>query len=118
LAGCAPTDRDSVTPGSQVEQRLIQSAIRAYYEQNAVEQNNACNAPLMSGVTRSDAVSRDGDEVVVQVRYKYGNYVSRSSRRTCTGFGNRTFTLTKRDGRFRVIDMTGEVRTTPSWRIW
>lgn len=117
LAACAQTVPSGLAPGSQGEERAILSAIRAYYENNAVEENNSCKAPLLSGVTRSEVVSRDGNDLVVELGYKYANYVNRSSNR-CRGFGNRTFTLTRDGGRFRVIEMTGERRTSPSWRIW
>lgn len=117
LAACAQTAPGTLPPGSQAEQRAILSAIRTYYESNAVEENNACKAPLLDGVTRSEVVSRDGDQLVVELGYRYANTVNRGSRR-CRGFGNRTFTLVRSDGRLRVTDMTGEVRTSPTWRIW
>jgi hypothetical protein len=118
LAACAPTAPGGVPPDSPTEQRLMLSAIKAYYENNAVEQNNACKSPLMDGVTRSDVVSRDGNQLVVQLRYKYSDYTNRrGARQSCSGFGERTFTLTKGQ-RFRVTDMTGEVRSSPSLRIW
>lgn len=118
LAACAPTAPSSVSPDSPAEQRLMLSAIKTYYEHNAVEQNNACKSPLMDGVTRSNVVSRDGNQLVVQLRYKYSDYTNRTgARQTCSGFGERNFTLT-RGQRFRVTGMTGEVRSSPSLRIW
>jgi len=117
LTACAQTAPSGLAPGSQGEERAILSAIRAYYENNAVEENNRCSAPLLSAVTRSEVVSRDGNDLVVELGYKYANYTNRGGSR-CRGFGNRTFTLTRDGGRFRVIEMTGERRTSPSWRIW
>lgn len=118
LAACA-TVPSGPEPGSQAEQRALLSAIRAYYENNAVEQNNACKSPLLDAVTRSEVVSREDNQLVVELSYRFSDYVNRrGSRGTCSGMGNRTFTLTRSEGRFRVIDMTGEARTSPSWRIW
>jgi hypothetical protein len=93
------------------------AAIQRYYESNAAEENNACGALIMSGVTRSQLVSESAGQQVVDVTYKYTAYANRSGRR-CRGFGNRRFTLTNQSGRYRVIDMTGERRLGPSWRIW
>lgn len=117
LSACAQTVPSGMAPGSQGEERAILSAIRAHYENNAVEENNSCSAPLLSAVTRSEVVSRDGNELVVELGYKYANYTNRGSNR-CRGFGNRMFTLSRDGGRFQVIEMTGERRTSPSWRIW
>ncbi|MEM7025014.1 MAG: hypothetical protein AAF637_20890 [Pseudomonadota bacterium] len=70
-------------------------------------------------MTRSEVLSSDGDETVVEVRYRFSNYVSRrTSNRRCTGFNTRTFTLINDSGRQRVVGMTGEVRSSPTLRIW
>jgi hypothetical protein len=115
LVGCAAS-RDE---GSSAVQPAMLSAIKAYYEHNAAEQNNVCKGPLMDGVTRSELVSQDDSQLVVEVGYKYRDYTSRrSTGRACSGFGSRTFTLSRDGGRFRVIGMSGEVRTSPSLRIW
>jgi hypothetical protein len=71
----------------------------------------------MSGVTRSEVVSDSDGQLVVDVTYKYGNTIHRGSLR-CRGFNSRRFTLTSESGRFRVVEMTGERRLGPSWRIW
>ena len=42
------------------------AAIRRYYESNAAEENNACSAPIMSGVNRSE----------VRVRQRTGSWSS------------------------------------------
>jgi hypothetical protein len=119
LAACAQSAPGGPAPGSQADQRAMLSAIKAYYEDNAVEQNNVCKSPLMDGVTRNELVSQDGNQRVVQVAYKYSDYANRSNtRRTCSGYGDRTFTLVRGGGRYRVTEMTGEVRTSPSLRIW
>ncbi|MEM7025949.1 MAG: hypothetical protein AAF637_25715 [Pseudomonadota bacterium] len=94
-------------------------AIKRYYESNAVEENNQCRAPLMDGVTRSEIVSQEDDRTVVRVVYTYRDTIGRSTAtRRCRGFGERTFTLVSEAGRPRVVDMTGERRSSPTMRIW
>jgi len=114
LAGCAA---DPSSSGAIPASRDMLAAIQRYYESNAAEENNACSAVIMSGVTRSEVVPDKAGRLVVDVTYTYGNFTSRSSNR-CRGFGNRRFTLTEESGRFRVVGMTGERRLGPSWRIW
>jgi hypothetical protein len=99
------------------EQREVVAAIRRYYESNAAEENNACSAVIMSGVSRTQLVSDSGGELVVDVTYTYGNYAHRGSMR-CRGTGNRQFTLTRSAAGFRVVGMTGERRGGLRWRIW
>jgi hypothetical protein len=115
LAACAPEPGRTSSP-QLTAQPEIMAAIRRYYESNAAEQNNACSAPIMSGVSRSEVVSDSEGQLVVDVTYTYGNYVSRSSSR-CRGFGNRRFTLTNEAGRFQVVGMTGERRRGARWRL-
>jgi hypothetical protein len=113
LAGCAADPASSAaTPVS----REVLTAIQRYYESNAAEENNACSALIMSGVTRSELVSEGEGQLVVDVTYSYANFANRSGRR-CRGIGNRRFTLSNASGRFTVIDMTGERRLGPSWRL-
>lgn len=99
------------------EQRQIVAAIRLYYASNAAEENNACSAPIMDAVTRTQVVSDSDGLLVVDVSYAYANEINRSGRR-CRGFGTRQFTLSNEAGRFRVVEMTGERRLGARWRIW
>jgi hypothetical protein len=116
LAACAsePGQTGSLEVG---ERRPILAAIRRYYESNAAEENNACSALLMSGVSRTEVVSDSGGQLFVDVTYFYSNNAHRGSMR-CRGTGNRQFTLTRSADRFQVVDMTGERRLGASWRIW
>jgi hypothetical protein len=115
LAACTHQPGPANTP-QRTAQPDMMAAIRLYYESNAAEENNACSAPIMSGVNRSEVVSDRDGQLVVDVTYTYGNYAHRGSLR-CRGFGNREFTLTRAPGGYRVIGMTGERRLGPSWRI-
>lgn len=116
LAACAsePGRTGSLEVG---ERREVIAAIRRYYERNAAEENNACSALLMSGVSRTEVVSDSDRRLVVDVTYIYGNYAHRGSMR-CRGTGDRQFTLTRSAGGLQVVDMTGERRRGASWRIW
>ena len=116
LAACAG---DSGPGGSLEvgERRQVIAAIRRYYESNAAEENNACSALLMSGVSRLEVVSDSDGRLVVDVTYFYSNTAHRGSMR-CRGTGNRQFTLTRSAGNLQVADMTGERRRGASWRIW
>ena len=116
LAACA-SEPDKPATLEVGEQREVVAAIRRYYESNAAEENNACSAPILSGVSRTDVVSDSDDKLVVDVTYTYGNYAHRSSMR-CRGTGNRQFTLTRSAAGFRVLGMTGERRGGLRWRIW
>ena len=113
LAGCAA---DPAASRAAPVSREVLTAIQRYYESNAAEENNACSALIMSGVTRSQLVSESPGQLVVDVTYNYANYANRSGRR-CRGVGNRRFTLSSASSRYRVIDMTGERRLGPSWRL-
>ena len=92
-------------------------AIRLYYEQNAAEENNACSALIMSGVTRTEVVSDSGDELILDVSYLYNNDAHRGSMR-CRGTNTRQFTLSRGPNGFQVADMTGERRMGARWRLW
>jgi hypothetical protein len=116
LAGCASEfgQSGSLEAG---ERRQVIAAIRRYYESNAAEENNACSALLMSGVSRLEVVSDSDGRLVAGVTYFYSNTAHRGSMR-CRGTGNREFTLARSAGNLQVVDMTGERRRGASWRIW
>jgi hypothetical protein len=116
LAACA-SDSGSSGALEVGERRQVIAAIRRYYESNAAEENNACSALLMSGVSRLEVVSDSDGRLLVDVTYFYGNTAHRGSMR-CRGTGNRQFTLTRSAGNLQVADMTGERRRGASWRIW
>ena len=53
LAGCA-TETGGTGALEVGQRRQVIAAIRRYYESNAAEENNACSAPILSGVTRTE----------------------------------------------------------------
>jgi hypothetical protein len=115
LAACTHQPGPASSPQRAAQPNMM-AAIRQYYESNAAEENNACSAPIMSGVRRSQVVSDSEGKLVVDVTYLYGNWAHRGSMR-CRGTGNREFTLTRASDGYRVTGMTGERRLGPSWRI-
>jgi hypothetical protein len=116
VAACASEPAQPRLPQVAASPAII-AAIRRYYESNAAEENNACSAPIMSGVSRSDVVSDSGGKLVVDVTYLYGNWAHRGSMR-CRGTGSRQFTLTRAADGWQVIGMTGERRLGARWRLW
>jgi len=116
LAACA-SEPHQTTALEASERGQVIAAIRRYYESNAAEENNACSALLMSGVSRTEVVPAEAGKLVVDVTYFYGNAAHRGSMR-CRGTGNRQFTLTRSADRFEVVNMTGERRLGARWRIW
>ena len=117
LRHAPPSPARPAAPWRSASGGPIIAAIRRYYESNAAEENNACSALLMSGVSRTEVVSAQAGKLVVDVTYFYSNAAHRGSMR-CRGTGNRQFTLTRSADRFEVVDMTGERRLGARWRIW
>ena len=69
--------------------------IRFYYERNAREEGGRCTAPLLEGVTRSEVLAEDQDQLVIQLDYRYRDTIRDEPRlpsgqlsflRECTGF--------------------------------
>jgi hypothetical protein len=116
LAGCVgETGQAGQLEISQ--RRQVITAIRSYYELNAAEENNACSALIMSGISRVEMLSHSDGQLVVDVGYFYNNWAHRGSMQ-CRGFGQRQFTLVRSGDRFQVVDMTGERRRGARLRLW
>jgi hypothetical protein len=90
--------------------------IKFYYERNALEENGRCTAPLLEGVSRSEVLAEDDDQLVIGLTYRYRDMIRDEPRspsgvlpmfRECTGFASRTFTITKADGELAVAGMDG-----------
>ena len=90
--------------------------IKFYYERNAVEENGRCTAPLLEGVSRSEVLAEDGDQLVVGLTYRYRDFIRDEPRspsgqlpmfRECVGFASRTFTIDKSGGELIVAGMNG-----------
>lgn len=109
LLGCSATRIESEHFGSSF---AIESAIKRHYARNATEGN--CYNPTIDGFTRVTVLENTPDRLVVHARYLYrdrfqdGGDDGRSSGR-CTGFGDRTFTLTRSpDSGDLVVAMSGQ----------
>jgi hypothetical protein len=90
--------------------------IKLYYEQNALEENGRCTRPLLEGVSRSEVLAEDDDQLVVRVTYRYRDSIRDEPRapsgalpmfRECTGYAIRTFTIDKTDGELTLAGMDG-----------
>jgi len=65
--------------------------IKVYYERNALEENGRCTAPLLEGVSRSEVLADDQDQLVVALAYRYRDRIRdepRAPRGRCRGSGN------------------------------
>jgi hypothetical protein len=90
--------------------------IKFYYERNALEENGRCTAPLLEGVSRSEVLSEDDDQLVIGLTYRYRDFLRDEPRlpsgqlpmfRECRGFASRTFTIDKTGGELAVAGMNG-----------
>jgi hypothetical protein len=90
--------------------------IKFYYERNALEENGRCTAPLLEGVSRSEVLSEDQDQLVVAVVYRYRDALRDEPRapsgrlpffRECTGVASRTFTIATGGDHPTVTSMNG-----------
>ena len=90
--------------------------IKVYYERNALEENGRCTAPLLEGVSRSEILAEDQDQLVVALTYRYRDAIRDEPRlpsgnlpflRECEGFASRTFTIAKSEQGLTVAGMDG-----------
>ena len=99
--------------------------VKLYYELNATEENGRCTAPLLEGVTRSQVLSDNAEQMVLDVGYYYRDWIRDGEdcgplrplrctvMRECRGFAQRTFIVDKGQDAFTVVDMSGPQRGRP-----
>jgi hypothetical protein len=86
--------------------------VRFYYERNALEEDGRCSSPVLEGVSRTEVLAEDDEQLVIRLTYRYRDF-SVTSRgcwgflRECEGFSIRTFTVTRTGGELRVSAMGG-----------
>jgi hypothetical protein len=89
-------------------------AVKVYYERNALEENGRCTFPLLEGVSRSEVLAEDDEQLVIALDYRYRDSMRDERRvglfRECEGFASRTFTIAKADGELNVAGMDGPQR--------
>lgn len=109
LLGCSATPVESEHFGSSA---AIERTMMRHYERNATEGN--CYNPSIDGFTRFTVLEDTPDRLVVHARYLYrdrfqdGGDDGRSTG-VCSGFGERTFALTRSpEGRGLVVAMGGQ----------
>jgi hypothetical protein len=95
LVGCSTTQIESAHFGPSA---AIEPAMKRHYERYASEGN--CYNPYIEGFTKLTVVEDRPDRLVVHARYLYrdrfqDNDDGGSSTGACSGFGERTFTLTR-----------------------
>ena len=85
--------------------------VKLYYERNALEENGRCTFPLLEGVSRSEVLAEDDDQLVIGLTYRYRDSMRDERRlglfRECEGFASRTFTIAKADEELTVAGMDG-----------
>ena len=85
--------------------------VKLYYERNALEENGRCTFPLLEGVSRSEVLAEDDDQLVIGLTYRYRDSMRDERRlglfRECEGFASRTFTIAKTHDELIVAGMDG-----------
>lgn len=85
--------------------------VKLYYERNALEENGRCTFPLLEGVSRSEILSEDDEQLVIGLTYRYRDMVRDERRlglfRECEGYATRTFTVAKAGDQLTVTGMGG-----------
>ena len=89
--------------------------VQLFYQRNALEENGRCSRPLLQGVTRSEVLAEDDEQLVVALTYRYRDSLRDERRlggwfRECEGFARRTFTIAKSGGELSVVGMDGPQR--------
>ena len=85
--------------------------VKLFYERNALEEDGRCTMPLLEGVTRSEVLSEDDEQLVLGLTYRYRDVIRDERRlglfRECEGYASRTFTIAKTGDELRVVGMGG-----------
>jgi hypothetical protein len=85
--------------------------VKVYYERNALEENGRCTFPLLEGVSRSEVLAEDDQQLVIALSYRYRDSMRDELRAglflECEGFATRTFTIAKTGGELNVAGMDG-----------
>jgi hypothetical protein len=121
LAACGdPRDNPAWSLGG--EPGLL-FTIKQYYELNALERDTyLCPNPLLEGVTHSRVTETEPGQLKVEIGYYYRdafrngdcneNHLGPCVFRTCQGFGERQFVVTKDKDQLKVVEMSGLRRGT------
>jgi hypothetical protein len=101
LAGCGleqGTGRLAQYPG-------LEGQIMRYYERANLRDDPRCRSARFEGVTQSEVISEDAQQLVLEIRFYYAGGDSGTGRR-CRGFGQRTVTVDKTADGFEVVGMS------------
>jgi hypothetical protein len=110
LAGCASLDKPDE----------LQQKLQSYYAGHASEEEGACPRPEIASVTHRKVLESSDERTLLRVRYSYFDPSREDdaswqqvllAERPCTGFAERDFTLERGRLGYKVVDMSGELRT-------
>ena len=125
LAGCAWWDPAQSPAWELAGQPGLLLEVKHYYQRHATEENGLCTRPLMEGVSRSEVLDEDDEQLRVWLAYYYRDAVRDDDdcsrlrplrcgvMRACRGFGERTFTIDKGQDGLAVVEMSGPQRGRP-----
>ncbi len=110
LVGCTATP----------PQAALAAEIAQYYAEHASEEDGRCATPEIASLTRRKVLASSGEVTRLRVRYSYFDPSAPGgtdwirvlqAERECTGVAERDFTLVSTDLGYKVIEMSGPVRT-------
>lgn len=110
LAGCASPSIESARFDSG---GAIETAIKRHYSSNASERHGLCPRPYIDGITGVEVIEDSPERLVAEVRYFFRDRIREQAGDEddgavfCTGFSERTFTVTSTDQGPKVTDMSG-----------
>lgn len=110
LIGCASPSIESTQFGAGSD---VETAIKRYYASTASEQHGLCPRPYIDGITGVEIVEDSLERLVAEVSYFFRDRIREPAGDEdegsvpCTGFGERTFTVTSTENGPRVVDMSG-----------
>lgn len=116
LAGCAPASIESAHFGAGSD---VETAIKRHYASTASERHGLCPRPYIDGITGVEIIEDSPERLVAEVGYFFRDRIrepagdENEGSVPCTGFGERTFTVTSTGDGPRAVEMSG-----PQGKTW
>ena len=85
-----------------------------HYRVFALEQGGACQSPVLDRLLDSRVEAKSDQRVILRVRYSYRQPGGEAHSSVCRGTGERVFRIVRRGADWRVAEMTGPGRLSPS----
>ena len=111
LGACASAGRE---PWQLAVDPVWLAETKAHYRAFALEQRGACQSPLLDRVLDSRVEAKSDQRVILRVRYSYRQAGGEAQSGACRGTGERVFRIVRRGADWRVAEMTGPGRLSPS----